>query len=103
MDKPKVIRTIKPLPFSSLSPDDFERLSLWLVELEGYERPQHVGAGGSDDGRDISALKSTSNGKEIWYFQCKRYTRVETATFLTEIDKYTKLVQLDPTQLPRGI
>jgi hypothetical protein len=47
------------LPFSSLSPTDFERLCLWLVRREGYERAEHLGASGGEQGCDIvSALFS---------------------------------------------
>ena len=35
-----------PLPFDKLSPLDFERLCLWLVEREGYER--------ADEGRKMA-------------------------------------------------
>lgn len=103
MDKPNIIRTIKPLPFSSLSPTEFERLGLWLIGLEGYQRPQYLGEGGSDAGRDIVALKPAADGEEIWYFQCKRRLRVEAATFLAEVEKYRHLTQLDPTKRPAGV
>jgi hypothetical protein len=33
-----VARTTHTLPFDKLSPCDFERLCLWLVEREGYLR-----------------------------------------------------------------
>ena len=36
-------------------PRDFERLCLWLVERGGYERAAHLGAAGSEQGRDIVA------------------------------------------------
>jgi hypothetical protein len=32
-------RTTHTLPFDELSPRDFERLCLWLVEREGFEVP----------------------------------------------------------------
>jgi hypothetical protein len=50
--QPPVTRTIHPLPFDKLSPHDFERLCLWLVEREGYEHAEHLGAAGSEQGRD---------------------------------------------------
>ena len=43
-----VTRTTYTLPFDKLSPRDFERLCLWLVEREGYERAGHLGAAGSE-------------------------------------------------------
>ncbi len=47
--------TLHTLPFGKLSPCDFERLCLWLVEREGYERAEHLGAAGRDQGCDIVA------------------------------------------------
>ena len=45
--KPSITRTTHTLPFDKLSPRDFERLCLWLVEREGYECAEHPGAAGS--------------------------------------------------------
>jgi len=42
--QPPITRTTHTLPFDKLSPRDFERLCLWLVEREGYERAEHLGA-----------------------------------------------------------
>ena len=36
--QPPITGTTHTLPFDKLSPDDFERLCLWLVEREGYLR-----------------------------------------------------------------
>jgi hypothetical protein len=36
--KPYIYRTTQTLPFDKLSPRDFERLCLWMVEREGYLR-----------------------------------------------------------------
>ena len=36
--QPPITRTTHTLPFDKLSPCDFERLCLWLVEREGYQR-----------------------------------------------------------------
>ena len=38
MTRPPITRTTQTLPFDKLSPRDFERLCLWLVEREGYLR-----------------------------------------------------------------
>ena len=40
--QPPITRTTHTLPFDQLSPRDFERLCLWLVEREGYERAELV-------------------------------------------------------------
>jgi formylglycine-generating enzyme required for sulfatase activity len=68
--KPPITGANHPLPFNSLSPADFERLCLWLVEREGFEQVEHLGASGSEQGRDIVAWRDG----ELWAFQCKRVT-----------------------------
>ena len=40
--QPPITRTTHTLPFDKLSPHDFERLCLWLVEREGYEHVEHI-------------------------------------------------------------
>ena len=42
--QPPITRTTHTLPFDELPPRDFERLCLWLVEREGYEHAEHLGA-----------------------------------------------------------
>jgi hypothetical protein len=42
--QPPITRTTHTLPFDRLSPRDFERLCLWLVQREGYERAEHLSA-----------------------------------------------------------
>ena len=101
--KPSIISTNKPLPFGELSPLEFERMCLWLVEREGYLRPQHLGEAGSEQGRDVVAYKPTDAGEELWYFQCKRYQRINAATLKKEVDKYNELAGADPAKRPDGI
>ena len=57
--KPTITSTQHILPFERLSPVDFERMCLWLVEREGYKRARHLGLGGSEQGRDVVAYKPT--------------------------------------------
>lgn len=40
-------RATHTLPFDKLSPRGFERLCLWLVQREGHEHAEHLGAAGS--------------------------------------------------------
>src|SRR5260370_37110908 len=87
VDKPRPISTTRRLPFSDLSPADFELLLMWLVERKGYLRPEHYGSAGSDGGRDIVAYKPTDAGQELWYFQCKRYEKISAADLIPEVDK----------------
>ena len=53
--KPVITATTHTLPFDKLSPRDFERLCLWLVGREGWERAEHLGAAGSEDGYNLTA------------------------------------------------
>jgi len=45
--QPPITRATHTLPFDKLSPRDFERLCLWLVEREGYERAELLSTSGS--------------------------------------------------------
>ena len=103
MSKPNIIATRKPLPFSELSPLEFERMCLWLIERQGYLRLQHLGEAGKEQGRDIVAYKLIADGEEFWYFQCKRYQRISAATLKAEVDKYNELAVYDPAKRPNGI
>ena len=79
--------TTHTLPFDKLSPRDFERLCLWLVEREGYERAEHLGAAGSEQGRDIVAWHEGA----LWAFQCKRVQRFGPRDALAEVEKVVAL------------
>ena len=48
--QPPITSMTHTLPFDKLAPRDFERLCLWLVEREGWERAEHLGAAGSEQG-----------------------------------------------------
>ncbi len=94
--KPTITGTTHPLPFDRLSPDDFERLCLWLVEREGYERAEHLGAAGSEGGRDVVAWREG----EQWAFQCKRVRRFGPREALVEVEK---VLALPKTERPAGL
>ncbi|MBN1814369.1 MAG: HEAT repeat domain-containing protein [Anaerolineae bacterium] len=87
MTKPPVVKTTKPLPFDALSPEEFEHLCLELVQHEGYERAEHLGAAGSEQGRDLIAW---CDG-EMWAFQCKRVQQFGPSAALKEVDKVLSL------------
>jgi len=91
------------LSFTKLSPLNFERLCLWLVEREGYERGEHLGLVGSEQGRDVVAYKPTPQGEELWYFQCKRYRSISASVLEKEVDKYLELAQEKPHLWPKGV
>ncbi len=103
MTKPSVTKGTHLLPYSELSPIEFERLCLWLVERKGYLRPEHLGVAGSEQGRDVIAYRVTEGGEQLWYFQCKRYQSISAATLIKEVEKYNALVITDPTKKPYGI
>jgi hypothetical protein len=101
--KPDVTKTNHLLPFGELSPAQFERLCLWLVKEEGYLNGEHLGEAGNDQGRDVIAYRITDSGKQLWYFQCKRYSKISATILLEEIEKYKELVKADPTEKPFGV
>lgn len=94
--KPTITGTAHPLPFNQLSPRDFERLCLWLVEREGYERAEHLGAAGSEQGRDLIAWR----GDELWAFQSKRVQYFYPKQALAEVEK---VLALSAGQRPVGL
>ena len=100
---PSLAATRHVLSFDRLSPTDFERLCLWLVEREGYTKAEHLGLAGSEQGRDVVAYKPTPQGEELWYFQCKRYRSINARTLKDEVDKYLRLVQEKPHLRPTGV
>ncbi|MET0622373.1 MAG: restriction endonuclease [Pyrinomonadaceae bacterium] len=103
MKKLDVTKSNHLLPFGELSPEQFERMSLWLVEREGYKRPEHLGEGGGDLGRDVQAYRPTDAGEELWFFQCKRYRTLGATKLISEVEKYNVLATTDPAKKPHGI
>jgi tetratricopeptide (TPR) repeat protein len=101
--RPPLPATTHVLSFDRLSPADFERLCLWLVEREGYTRAEHLGLAGSEQGRDVVAHRPTPRGEELWYFQCKRYRSINAKTLKDEVDKYLQLAQDKPHLRPAGV
>jgi tetratricopeptide (TPR) repeat protein len=101
--KPRIASTRHVLPFSELSPTQFERLCLWLVDREGFKRPEHFGESGSEQGRDVVGYKTAGAGEELWYFQCKRYKEIGANTLRVEVDKITSLGRKDAALRPVGI
>jgi hypothetical protein len=102
-DREKRRGTAHVLSFDRLSPDDFERLCLWLVREEGYVRAEHLGLAGSEQGRDVIAYKAVSDSEELWYFQCKRYSSIGAKTLKDEVNKYLQLAREKPRLRPDGV
>jgi hypothetical protein len=103
MKKPRVTKTNHLLPLGEVSPAQFERLCLWLVEREGYRRPEHLGEAGSEQGRDVIAYRATETGEQLWFFQCKRYHTISASTLIKEVEKHNNLVITHPSKKPFGI
>ena len=89
--KPSQTGTTHPLPFKNLSPRDFERLCLWLVEREGYSRAEHLGAAGRDQGLDIVAWRKGTR----WGSQCKRVQYLGPKNALAEVKKVLALPEAE--------
>ena len=100
MTKPLLTATNHMLSFEKLSPEQFERLCLWLVNDEGYQRAEHYGQSGNDQGRDVVAFKRTDDGEQRWYFQCKRYKELGAQPLKDEVDK---IHRLPVAERPHGI
>jgi hypothetical protein len=71
------------LPFHQASSRDLARLCPWFVRREGFDRAEHLGAAGREQGRDIVAWR----GGECWVFQCKRVQHFHPADAKAEVDK----------------
>ena len=87
--RPPVTGSTHQLPFNRLSPADFERLCLWLVRREGYERAEYLGEAGSEQGRDVRAWR----GDRCFVFQCKRVEEFGPKIAEKEIKKLRALPQ----------
>ena len=81
--KPRTTGSYHVLPFQLLSPDAFERMCLWLIEREGFERIEHVGDAGADGGCDLRAWKDD----QLWIVQCKNVQSFALADAESEIEK----------------
>lgn len=83
-------RTINQLHFEDLDPIRFEELILAMVyRMRRWDKLDHFGKKGSDDGIDIRAIEQLENGKSnTYYFQCKRYKKVSNTILKGIIDDY---------------
>lgn len=85
-----VTRTINQLHFEDLDPIRFEELILAMVyRMRRWDKLDHFGKKGTDDGIDIRAVEKLENDKEnVYYFQCKRYQKITNAKIKDIIDDY---------------
>ena len=66
-------------------------LCLWLVERGGYKCAEHLGAAGSEQGRDIVAWCEGT----LWAFQCKRVRSFGPRDALAEVEKVLALPEAE--------
>lgn len=85
-----VTRTINQLHFEDLDPIRFEELILSMVyRMRRWDKLDHFGKKGSDDGIDIRAVEQLENGKcNTYYFQCKRYKKITNTALKAIVDDY---------------
>ena len=70
-----------------------------LLPREGFENPQHYGAAGGEQGRDIVAHRDG----DVWYVQCKRVKQCGPQVLLDEIEKVRGLMADEPDLRPAGL
>lgn len=85
-----VTRTINQLHFEDLDPIRFEELILAMVyRMRRWDKLDHFGKKGSDDGIDIRSVEILENEKaNTYYFQCKRYKKLTNALIKSIVDDY---------------
>lgn len=86
-----VTKTIGQLHFEDLDPIRFEELILSIVyRMRRWEKLDHFGKKGSDDGIDIRAVELLENGKrDTYHIQCKRYSKLTATQIRGIIKNYT--------------
>ena len=87
-----VTKTHGKLHFEDLEPGRFEMLAMQIVyRMRRWERLDHYGAAGSDDGVDINAVELLENGKRnSYHFQCKRYDRLTKSQLVKIVRDYVR-------------
>ncbi len=85
-----ITKTFGKLHFTDLDPGRFEMMSMLMVyRMRRWEKINHYGATGNDDGIDIEAVELLDNGKRVTHhFQCKRYTKLTKAQLEKIIKDY---------------
>ena len=97
--KPIITRTTHVLPFDRLSWQDFERMCLAMLLREDFTNLEHLGATGSENGRDIVGTR----GDELWYVQCKRVSQVGAQDLLQELEKMVGPDKRSKKKRPDGV
>jgi len=75
----KPTKTTNRIHFEDLSPDRFEDLCLSMIyRMNRWNKIQHYGRTGKDDGIDIYCEELLENGSiRKWIIQCKRYKSID--------------------------
>ena len=87
-----VTKTIGKLHYTDLEPGRFEMMAMLMIyRMRRWEKINHYGAAGSDDGIDIHAEEILENGKRvIHHFQCKRHEKLTKAQLTRIVGDYKK-------------
>ena len=87
-----ITKTMGKLHFSDLESGRFEMLAMQIIyRMRRWERLNHFGAAGSDDGVDIDAEELLENGKrDIYHFQCKRYEKLTKNQLVSIVKDYSE-------------
>lgn len=101
-DRPAVTGSTHELPFDRLSPALFERMSMWLLQAEGFNRVEHFGAAGGDHGRDLVAYRGGDGDRPV-VVQCKRRVSVRAGVLIEDVNKVLELANQKPWLMPRTI
>ena len=83
-------RTINQIHFEDLDAIRFEELIMAMAyRMRRWEKLDHFGKKGTDDGIDIRAVELLENEKRnVYFFQCKRYIKVTNFQLKNIIDDY---------------
>ena len=85
-----ITRTINQIHFEDLDAIRFEELIMAMAyRMRRWEKLDHFGKKGTDDGIDIRAVELLENEKRnVYFFQCKRYIKVTNFQLKNIIDDY---------------
>jgi hypothetical protein len=97
----KPTRTTNRIHFTDLNDQRFEDLCMQVVyRLHKWEKIDHDGRSGGDDGVDIRAAERLDNGlQRDWFVQCRCYQRVAAAELKKAVNDTLEKVETPPEVL----
>jgi hypothetical protein len=90
LKKPEITNLNYSLPFDKLSFKDFGQLTAWLVQAEGYETVEYYHSASAFT-LNFYCSSAVRNNHQLWYFYCNPYKKIDTPTFLREVNEIQKL------------